>query len=101
MSEGGNVELDIPRVTDRREWHVRQTEDGQIEFSYRGNHAGHCFREIDRFNKAMRETDGGDGLTMGTLQRDGDSVVFRVPPDRLDQLSGRYDYPNIKTFKHG
>ena len=81
LSPKGKVQLERPRVTERREWHVGQSDLGVITMSFTGNskQAGKVNADLMKFineTPALKEAmDQG----MFTVKREGGKVSFEDP----------------------
>jgi hypothetical protein len=102
------VQLERPRVTERREWHVGQSDLGVITMSFTGNskQAGKVNADLMKFineTPALKEAmDQG----MFTVKREGGKVSFEIPPESggahfLETVAAHFTNQAVMQHKHG
>jgi hypothetical protein len=108
LSPKGKVQLERPRVTERREWHVGQSDLGVITMSFTGNskQAGKVNADLMKFineTPALKEAmDQG----MFTVKREGGKVSFEIPPESggahfLETVAAHFTNQAVMQHKHG
>ena len=107
LSPKKDVQLERPRVTERREWHVAQNPDNSIKMSYSGSsrQARQAEAALTKFIDATPELKAAVDQGLVTVSRTGGELSFTITGDNvgarfLETVAQHFTNEAVMQHKH-